>query len=181
MDTFIKSFLSRNTLIMKKITLALILMISFGFIANAQKMVVIDVDYILENMTTYQKAQKQLDEIAATWRTEISEEHDKIKGLYNKYQAEQVLLSEEMKKQREDEIIAREKAVMDLQKRKFGPEGELFKKRQELVQPVQEKVYGVIEEYATQRGYDMVFDTNGSLIYVDPEHDKTDEILRRLK
>ena len=166
---------------MKKITLAFILLISLTLTTYAQKMVVIDVDYILENMATYQKAQKQLDEVAATWRTEISAEHDKIKGLYNKYQAEQVLLSDEMRKQREDEIVNREKEVMSLQKRKFGPEGELFKKRQELVQPIQEKVYGVIEEYATQRGYDMVFDNNGTLIYVDPEHDKTDEIVRRLK
>ncbi len=147
----------------------------------AQKTVVIDVNYILENMDTYQKAQKQLDEVAATWRQEIAEEHDKIKSLYNKYQAEQVLLSEEMKQQREDEIVTREKGVMDMQKKRFGPEGELFRKRQELVQPIQEKVYGVIEEYATQRGYDMVFDTNGTLVYVNPEHDKTDEILRRLK
>ena len=166
---------------MKKITLAFLLTFSLWMTTYAQKTVVIDVNYILENMDTYQKAQKQLDEVAATWRQEIAEEHDKIKSLYNKYQAEQVLLSEEMKQQRENEIVTREKGVMDMQKKRFGPEGELFRKRQELVQPIQEKVYGVIEEYATQRGYDMVFDTNGTLVYVNPEHDKTDEILRRLK
>ena len=166
---------------MKKVTLALLFLITISTFISAQKMIVIDVDYILENMPTYQKAQKQLDDVAATWRQEISEEHDKIKGLYNKYQAEQVLLSEDMQKQREEEIMTREKAVMGIQKTKFGPEGELFRKRQELIQPIQEKVYGTIEEYATQRGYDMVFDTNGTLIYVDPEHDKTNEIVRRLK
>lgn len=166
---------------MKKITLSLLFFSAFILQSIAQKMIVINVEYILEEMDSYKQAQKQLDDIAATWRQEIAEEHDKIKGLYNKYQAEQVLLSEEMKKQREDEIITREKSVMDMQKQKFGPEGELFQKRQELIQPIQEKVFGVIEEYANQRGYDMVFDTNGTLIYVDPEHDKTDEISRRLQ
>ena len=167
---------------MKKITLALLFLTAFLAQSSfSQKMIVINVEYILDGMDSYKEAQKQLDDIAATWRQEIAEEHDKIKGLYNKYQAEQVLLSDDMKKEREDEIINKEKTVMDLQKQKFGPEGELFRKRQELIQPIQEKVFGIIEEYATQRGYDMVFDTNGTLIYVDPEHDKTDEIARRLK
>ena len=166
---------------MKKVTAAILFFFAVCAASFAQKSVVIDVNYILENMDIYQQAQKQLDEVAATWRQEISEEHDKIKSLYNKYQAEQVLLSEDMKQQRETEIMDKERGVMDMQKKRFGPEGELFQKRQELIQPIQEKVYGVIEDYALQRGYDMVFDTNGTLIYVDPEHDKTDEILRRLK
>ncbi|HAV29100.1 MAG TPA: hypothetical protein DCW93_04180, partial [Saprospirales bacterium] len=137
---------------------------------------------ILSNMKEYSSAEKQLDDLAAEWRQEVSIEYDKIKSLYNKYQAEQVLLSDADKKKREDEIVEAEAAVRELQKRKFGPEGDLFLKRQELVAPVQEKVFSAIEDFAADRGYDLIFDKAGStgLLFTSDEYDKTVDLKKRL-
>ncbi|MEL7162610.1 MAG: OmpH family outer membrane protein, partial [Bacteroidota bacterium] len=133
--------------------------------------------------TEYQDAQEQLDQLAAKWQQEINQQYDEIKGMYNKYQAEQVLLSEEQRKTREDEIIAKEKSVRDLQRNRFGPEGALFERRQELVKPIQDAVYEAIEQYASTRGYDFIFDRAGSagIIFANDTYDKTDDILRALK
>jgi outer membrane protein len=151
--------------------------------AFAQKIAIVDVTAVLESMPDYQKAQEQLDKVATQWRQEIAVEQDKIKGLYSKYQAEQVLLSEEMKRQREDEITAKEKEVRELQRQKFGPEGALFKKREELVKPLQDKVYNAISQYATNRGYEFIFDKGSSagLLFADPKHDKTDDLKGMVK
>ena len=112
----------------KKIFSTALFAILITFSVMAQKIAIVDVTAVLEGLPDYQKAQEQLDKVATQWRQEIAVEQDKIKGLYSKYQAEQVLLSEEMKKQREDEITAKEKEVRELQRQKFGPEGSLFKK-----------------------------------------------------
>lgn len=151
--------------------------------ASAQRIAYVDVDRILESIKEYKAAQEELDRIAAKWRQDIAQEYDIIKGLYNRYQAEQVLLSEEARRQREDEIMNREKEVRDLQKARFGPEGELFRRRQEMVRPIQERVYRAIENYANERGYDFIFDKSGAagIIYFSPAYDKTDDILNRLK
>ena len=102
--------------------------------------------------------------------------------MYNKYQAEQVLMSEEMRQQQEQEILTKEKDIREMQKAKFGPEGELFKKRQELIRPVQDKVYGLIESYANERGYDFIFDKSSSsgIIFANPQFDKTEDLIQRL-
>ncbi len=151
--------------------------------ASAQRIACVDVNRVLETIQEYQAAQQELDRIAAKWRQDIAQEYDKIKGMYNRYQAEQVLLSDEARRQREEEIMAKEKEVRDLQKDYFGPEGQLFKKRQDLVRPIQDKVYAAIEEYANDRGYDFIFDKAGSagIIFSNPQYDVTDDILRRLK
>ena len=151
--------------------------------ANAQRIAYVDVAAIMETIQEYQDAQKQLDELAAKWRQEIAVEYDKIKGAYNRYQAEQVLLSDEQRREKEDEIMEMEKKVRELQKQKFGPEGELFQKRKELVQPIQDKVYAAIEEYANERGYDFILDksTVVGLIFANPSYDKTDDILDKLQ
>ena len=150
---------------------------------NAQRFVLIDVNRILENMDDYKKAQQELDQVAATWKQEIQQEYDKIKVMYNKYQAEQVIMSEEARQQREEEIMNQEKSVRELQRKRFGEEGMLFLKRQELVRPLQDKVYGAIQEYADARGYDAVFDTSGAagVIFYNKELDKTDDILKRVQ
>ena len=108
--------------------------------------------------------------------------YDEIKSMYNKYQAEQVLLSDEMRKKREDEIMEAERQVRELQKDKFGPEGQLFEKRRKLVQPIQEKVYVAIEDYANSRGYDFIFDKGGNsgMIFSNPRYDKTEDLLQEL-
>lgn len=154
----------------------------FSLSANAQKIAFVDVQEILENIAEYQEAQTELDRLANQWRQEIAQEYDVIKGMYNRYQAEQVLLSEDARKQREDEIMNKEKEVRDMQRDKFGPEGALFQRRQELVQPIQERVYAAIESYAGERGYDFIFDrsSDSGMIFTNPQYNKTEDILRRL-
>ncbi len=154
----------------------------FSLSANAQKIAFVDVQEILENIAEYKEAQTELDRLANQWRQEIAQEYDVIKGMYNRYQAEQVLLSEDARKQREDEIMNKEKQVRDMQRDKFGPEGALFQRRQELVQPIQERVYAAIESYAGERGYDFIFDrsSDSGMIFTNPQYNKTEDILRRL-
>jgi outer membrane protein len=149
----------------------------------AQRIATVDINAVLESIPEYKQAQDNLDKISATWRQEIATEMDRVKGLYNKFQAERVLLSDAQCKQREEEIMAKEKDVREAQKQKFGPEGLLFKKRDELVRPVQDKVYAAIERYANQKGFDAVLDKSatGSIIFASPRIDKTSEIIAEIK
>ncbi|NJO87260.1 MAG: OmpH family outer membrane protein [Lewinella sp.] len=155
----------------------------FGISLSAQKIAVVDVERILNSITEYQDAQKDLDNLAAKWRQEINQEYDVIKGMYNKFQAEQVLLTPEQRQAREKEILDKETAVRELQRNRFGPEGGLFKRRQELVKPIQDAIYEAIEQYADTRGYDLIFDRAGSagIIFSKDTYDKTDDILRSLQ
>ncbi|NOT36748.1 MAG: OmpH family outer membrane protein [Saprospiraceae bacterium] len=157
--------------------------LSTQFTSQAQKFALVDVNRILENLEDYKKAQEELDKIAAIWKQEIAVEYDKIKAMYNKYQAEQVLLTEDQKKQREDEIMNREKEARKIQKDKFGDDGQLFKKRQDLVRPIQDKVLTAIQDYAALKGYEAIFDTSGSagIIFYTKELDKTEDILKKFK
>lgn len=150
---------------------------------QAQKIALVDVNEILENLPEYQEAQAEIDRIAAEWRQEIAQEYDKIKSMYNKYQAQQVLLSDEAQKEKEDEIVAAEAQVRELQRKRFGPEGDLFLKRQELVAPIQEKVFSAIDDFAADRGYDIILDKGGStgLLFANDEYDKTEDVKKRLK
>jgi len=149
---------------------------------HAQRVALVDVTEILENLDDYQAAQNEIDKISAQWRQDIAQEYDKIKSMYNKYQAEQVLLSDEVRTEREEEIMEKEKEVREMQKRKFGPEGDLFRRRQELVSPIQDQVYAAIEEYAKDKGYDIIFDRSSAagLLYSNDEFNKTSEIRRAL-
>jgi outer membrane protein len=165
----------------------ILLCLAFASVASltslqAQRIAIVDITKVLEQLPDYKAAQKQLDDIAAQWRQEISMEYDQIKAMYNKYQAEQVLLTEDVRKQKEDEITEREKQAREMQRDKFGPEGALFRKRQDLVQPIQERVYAAIKTYAEDRGFDFIFDKGGTsgLIFSNPEYDKTDDIIRVL-
>jgi len=168
---------------MKKLVFGLMLTFLATISINAQRIAVVDIDGILESMSTYQDAQMELDKVAAQWRQDIAKEYDVIKSLYNKYQAEQVLLSEEQRTAKEEEIVEKEKMVRELQKRRFGPEGDLFNKRQELISPIQDKVFFAIEDFAADRGYDLIFDKNGStgLLFASEEFDKTEAIKKRIK
>lgn len=167
----------------KKMSATLLLVMALAFGANAQRIACVDVTKVLESIQEYKDAQDQLDKLASKWRQEIAQEYDVIKGMYNRYQAEQVLLSDEARRQREEEIMNKEKEVRDAQKVKFGPEGELFKRRQELVRPIQDKVYSAIEAYAQERGYDFIFDKGSAagIIFSSQQYDKTSEVLDRLK
>ncbi|MDH3648342.1 MAG: OmpH family outer membrane protein [Saprospiraceae bacterium] len=168
---------------MKSFFLTMVFALASLTVSYSQKIAVVDIAYILDNMDAYKKAQEELDNTAKVWQQEISVEHDKIKSMYNKYQAEIVLLSDDMKRQKEEEIMAKENEVRELQRIKFGPEGELFQKRQSLVAPVQDQVYATIQDYATERGYDIILDKagNAGVIFSNERYDKTDDVLRLIK
>ncbi len=171
-----------------KLRLPIILtaLVAFLFSAsqiNAQRIAYVDVNQILETIQEYQDAQAELDRLASKWRQDIAQEYDEIKSMYNRYQAEQVLLSEDARAEREEAIMQKEKEVRDLQRERFGPEGSLFQRRQELVRPIQDQVYKAIEEYAEDRGFDFIFDKSSAagMIFSNPEFDKTEDILNRLR
>lgn len=165
---------------MKQVFFVCLLFLS-SLAAHGQRIAFVDVEQLLNSLPEYKAAQQQLDQTAERWKQDIAAQKTQIDEAYRKYMAEQVLLSESARKQRQDEITAKEEAMMQQQKLKFGPSGELFKKRQELVRPVQEKVYKAVEEYAKQRGFDCVFDKlSGQIIYTNPEADKTSDVLKKL-
>lgn len=166
----------------KNLFAAFSMMILLSVSASAQRIAIIDINEVLGSFSDYQAAEKEIDKVASEWKQDIAQEYDKIKAMYNKYQAEQVLLNEDQKKQREDEIMAAEAAVRETQKKRFGAEGDLFNKRQELVSPIQDKVYSAIEDFAADRGYDLIFDKGGAagLLFVTDEYDKTEEVKKRL-
>lgn len=168
---------------MKKLMSTALFALSLTTVATAQRIAYVDVNAVLESIPEYQKAQEQLDKIATQWRQEIAQEQDVIKGMYSKYQAEQVLLSEEQKRQREEEILNKEKDVRELQRRKFSPEGELFKKREELVKPIQERVYLTIEKFANDKGFEYIFEKGSAsgMLFADKKYDKTEDIKTMLK
>ncbi len=167
---------------MKSTLFSLLIVLLAAGTSSAQRFAIVDVAKIMDNLPEYKEAQKQLDDIAAKWRQEISVQYDEVRSLYNKYQAEQVLLSDEDRKAKEDEITSKEKEVMELQKQRFGPEGDLFRKRQELVQPLQDKVQQAIAEYADQKGYDAMLDKsiNAGVIFASDQIDKTKQIMAKL-
>lgn len=166
---------------MKKILFPIIFFGFLGF-ANAQRIAIVDIAAVLEGMSDYKAAQAEIDKVAAQWQQEIAQEYDKIKSMYNKYQAEQVLLSEDAKKTREDQIIKKEEEVRELQKRRFGPDGDLFTRRQQMVTPIQDKVFGSLQAYAGEKGFDIVLDKSSAagVLFVSPNFDKTDEVKKRL-
>jgi outer membrane protein len=166
---------------MKPFIVALVLMMS-TFATQAQRYCVIDSKYILDNLPEYKQAQTKLDEASAQWQKEIDNKLQEVDRMYKTYQAEQVMLSDEMKKKREDDIIKKEKEAKDLQKKRFGFEGDMFKKRQELVKPVQDRVYNAVQKMATSKSFDIIYDKSAdlSVFYNDPKLDKSDDVLREL-
>lgn len=146
---------------------------------QSQKYAYVDTQYILDNIPEFQDAQDELDEISDKWQKEIETKYAMVSEMYQKYQAESVLLPDDIKHKREEEIINKEKEVKELQRKYFGQEGELYKKRQELVQPIQEKVYNAIETIAATNNYSFVFDKAGgmTLLYGNPKYDISDDVL----
>jgi len=176
MSTFSMTKLNRIRIIAG---LALVLCASA---ASAQKYAFVNTQYILDNIPDYKTAQQQLDQFSNQWQKEIEDKYAIIDKLYKAYQAEQILLTEEMKKKRQDEIMSKEKDVKDLQKQRFGYEGDLFKKKQELVKPIQDKVYNAVKKLATDQSYAVIFDKSSDLtmLYANPKYDKSDDILQLL-
>ncbi len=168
---------------MKKnvLTLMLVGLIALTNVAQ-QKIGYVDTDYILKNIPSYQAAQAQLDKISADWQKEIENIYAQVDKMYRDFQAEKVLLTEEMKTKRENEIIAKEKEAKDLQRKYFGKDGELFKKRTELIKPIQDDVFNAIKDIAVQGNYALIFDVagNSNMLYTDPKLDRSDDVLKKL-
>ena len=166
---------------MKKILL-LACMLGLGFAGISQKYAIIDTRYILDKMPEYKEAQKQLDNIAAGWQKEIDAKQAELDKMYKDYDAEQVMLTEELRKKREDQLFNKEKDLRELQRKRFGFEGDLFKKRQELIKPIQDKVYNAVQKMAVSRGYDFVLDKSEgiTIIFADPKLDKSEDVLKDL-
>jgi len=142
----------------------------------------IDSEYILDQMSEYRSAQKQLDEIAQKWKDEVQKNADDIAKLYKDYQAQWVLLPEDQRKKREDEISAKEKVLAQYKKDKFGPDGELDKKRQQLIKPVQDKVFDAVQQLAKESAIDIIFDKAGAvtMMYSNAKYDRSDDVLQIL-
>lgn len=166
---------------MKKFIILLCLSCT-ALVADAQRYCVIDSKYILDKLVDYKDAQTKLDQMSKNWQTEIDNRMQDVDRMYKAYQAERAILSDDMRKKREDEIMQKEKSAKDLQKQRFGYEGDLFKERQKLVKPIQDKVYNAVQKMATTKGFDMVLDKAGgvTMFYADPKLDKNDEVLKIL-
>jgi len=165
-----------------KSTLLLGLIAVMSTQANAQRFAYVDSDYILSQMPSYKSAQNQIDEKSKKWQEEIDNKFEAIDKLYKQYQAEKVLLTKDMQTKRENEIIEKEREAKKLQNDKFGYEGELFKKREELIKPIQDKVYEAINKVAKNNGLDFIFDKSGDMLMLvsNPKYDRSDEVLEEL-
>ena len=166
---------------MKKIIFFLLTSM-FTMQLQAQRYAVIDTRYILNKLPEYEEAQKKLDAFSIQWQKEIDDKQMALDQLYRNFEAERVMLSEELLKKREDDLFNREKELRDLQKKRFGFEGDLFKRRQELVKPIQDRVYNAVQKIAVARQYDLILDKSEgiTIIFVDPKLDRSDDVLKEL-
>lgn len=167
---------------MKKLALTLAIIVS-SLVLSAQKYAFVDTEYILSNIPTYASAQDQLDQLSVQYQKEIEAVYSEIDKMYKEFQAEKVLLTEEMKAKRENDIINKEKQAKDLQKKYFGKDGMLYKKRQELVKPIQDEIFNAVKTIAEEGNYALIFDSSASglsMLYTDPRYDKSDDVLSKL-
>ena len=167
---------------MKKLLLITMALLLGAGVAQAQKYIVIDSEYILHKMPKYKSAQEQIERFTSVYQKEVDDAYKKVDDMFRTFQAEKMLLTEELKQRREKEILDKEKEAKDLQRKHFGPDGSLFKKREELMKPIQDQLYNAIKDVAAEGGYAVIFDSanNPSLIYINARYDKSDDVLKRL-
>jgi len=167
---------------MKNLLLIIVALLLGAGAAQAQKYAVIDTEYILHKMPKYKSAQEQVERFTTMYQKEVDDAYKKVDEMFRTFQAEKMLLTDEMKQKRESEILAKEKEAKDLQRQHFGPDGSLFKKREELMKPIQDQLYNAIKDLANEGGYAVIFDSanNPSLIYISARYDKSDDVLKRL-
>lgn len=168
---------------MKKTLLFSILFFGVAIATNAQaRYAIIDTRYILNKIPEYKEADTKLALIGEQWQKEIDDKQASIDKMYKNYEAEQFMLTDELKKKREDELFVREKEIRELQKRRFGYEGDLFKERQKMVKPIQDKVFNAVQKIAIAKAYDFVLDKSEgiTIIFADPKLDKSEEVLKEL-
>ncbi|HOG05967.1 MAG: OmpH family outer membrane protein [Paludibacter sp.] len=162
----------------------LILSLFMGILGSlsAQKFAIVDMEYILKNIPSFETANEQLNIISKRWQSEVEAKMQEVQNMYKNYQTELVFLSDEMKVEREEAIIAKEKEAQELKREYFGPEGELFKKRQSLMKPIQDEIYNVIQELSREKDYSLIIDKSSAMniIFSSPKIDVSDEILIKL-
>jgi len=168
---------------MKKYLLLLLIALGSFVSVQAQKFALIDMEYIMRNIPAYERAGEQLNQISKKWQAEVEALDNEAKTLYRNYQNEAVFLSEAQKKDREDKIVKKEKAAADLKKKYFGPEGELYKKRTALLQPIQDEVYNAVKTVAQAKGFQLILDRaseGAGIIFTSPAIDISNEVLAKL-
>ena len=167
---------------MKNLFLALIVCICAAASASAQKFALVDMEYILRNVPAYEMANEQLNQVSQRWEKEVTELAKEAETMYKNYQSDMVFLTDEQKKKREEEIVKKENEVKDLRHKYFGHEGELYKKRQSLMKPIQEDIYNAVKKVADEKGYQVIFDraSSQSIVFASPRVDVSNEVLEKL-
>ncbi len=167
---------------MKKIILSLLIALCGAGVISAQKFALVDMDYILRNVPAYEMANEQLNQVSQRWEKEVNAVSQEAETMYKNYQSDMVFLTDDQKKKREEAIVAKEKEATDLRYKYFGPEGELYKKRQSLMKPIQEDVYNAVKAVAEEKGYQTIFDraSSQSIVFASPRIDVSNEVLAKL-
>ena len=167
---------------MKKTLAIIILAVAGVFAASAQKFAMVDMEYILKNVPSYEMANEQLNQLSQRWQREVEAVGREAETLYQSYLADKVFLTDEQVKKREADIVAKEKSATELRYRYFGPEGELYQKRQTLLKPIQDEVYNAVKKVAEERGYQAIFDraSSSDIVYASPRIDISNEVLAKL-
>lgn len=167
---------------MKKIVLTLIACVAMSVSSSAQKFALVDMEYILKNIPAYEMANEQLNQVSLRWEKEVTDLSKEAETLYKNFQSDMVFLTDEQKKKKEQEIVAKEKEASDLKYKYFGPQGELFKKRESLIKPIQDDVYEAIKKVSEERGYQAIFDraSSQSIIFASPRIDVSNLVLEKL-
>lgn len=167
---------------MKKFIFTMLLCMGAVLGAGAQKFALIDMEYVLRNGPSYEMANEQLNQVSLRWEKEVTELGKEAETMYKNYQSERVFLTDDQKKKREEAIVAKEKEVTDLKYKYFGPEGELYKKRQSLMKPIQEEVYNAVKKVAEEKGYQAIFDraSSQSIVFASPRIDVSNDVLAKL-
>jgi outer membrane protein len=167
---------------MKRILITLVAIVATTVMGFSQKYAFVDTEYILENIPAYKAAQEQLDQLSGQYQKELESVQAELDQMYNDFRAESVLLSDDMKRKREDVIVTKEKEYRNLQQKYFGREGDLYQKRQGLVKPIQDDIYNSIKEIASAGNYVVIFDKAGglSMLYTDPKYNLSDQVLEKM-
>ncbi|MDE5561654.1 MAG: OmpH family outer membrane protein [Bacteroidaceae bacterium] len=167
---------------MKRLLFTLIALSALTLSADAQKFALVDMEYILKHIPAYERAGEQLNQVSRKWQAEVEVLQEEAQTMYKKYQSEAVFLSDEQKVKSEEAVIAKEKEASDLKKKYFGPEGELFKKRESLMAPIQEEIYNAIKDIAELKGYSLILDraSDSGIIFASPKADISNEVLSKL-
>lgn len=167
---------------MKKIILVAAICVMTALAGRAQKFAMVDMEYILKNVPAYEMANEQLNQLSLRWQKELEKAANDAQTAYKNYQNEKVFLTDEMQKKREEDIVAKEKAAAELRNKYFGPEGELYKRRQNLMKPIQDDVYNAIKKVAEERGYQAIFDraSSADVVFASPRIDVSREVLAKL-